>query len=104
MGWEVRAQCSEASLVLWYPEEEEQDPDQACTPVADFKLVPVMVYSQLCFPAHFFPHLSSSCGNPSNLMLVLSLFLPEPQQFHTCSGTAFVSPLDSRDEECRQHF
>ena len=32
LGWELRAECSEASLVLWYPEEEEQqDSDQACT-------------------------------------------------------------------------
>lgn len=29
VGWEMTASCSEASLVLWYPEGQDEDPDQA---------------------------------------------------------------------------
>ena len=75
LGWEVKAQCSEASLVLWYPEEEEQDPDQARTRFADCKAVSDGVYSSMCFPAHFICQaclLPLSARPQSNFILVLS--------------------------------
>ncbi len=47
LGWEVTAQCGEASLVLWYSEEEEveSDPDQA---------------SMMILAAHVLTHLLAS--------------------------------------------
>lgn len=60
LGWEVRAQCSEASLVLWYPEEEERDPDQARTPMQALEVVSMGLCIQMRFPPTFPPILVSS--------------------------------------------